>query len=269
MDASSCLMGVERFDSRRVTPSTIWSDNGIRHGTNFFCAEKEQRENIDEWNTINITAELAHKDIKWRFYPPSSSHKGGVWSKLARTFKRILYTTLGTCSLTDKVLNTTFCLVEYGLNARPLTPVSADPSDLGARTLNRFLLGKQGTAIPSVVGVDEFDHRKRYARAQLYAKAIWSCWINEYVPALNRRSKWQTPAERHLKTDDLVWEFEETNPRGCCPTARITELRYGSDSVARSTVAQFAVLWIACSPACKFGTHSPNIFWTQRILSVK
>ena len=128
------------------------------------------------------------------------------------------------------------CLVENALNSRPLTPVSADPCDLNAITLNNFLLGEHSTVIPSVVGNNEFDHSKRYARAQSYANAIWSRWIKEYVPTLNRRSKWQAPAEQHLKTGDLVWIVEETNPRGYYPTARIVELRYGSDSVARSAV---------------------------------
>ena len=134
------------------------------------------------------------------------------------------------------MLNTTFCLVEYALNSRPLTPVSADPSDLGPITPKHFLLGNQATRIPSIVGVDEFDYRKRYARAQSYANAIWARWLKEYVPALNRRSKWQTTAEQHLKVGDLVWIVEESNPRGYYPTARIEELRYGSDSVARSAV---------------------------------
>ena len=180
--------------------------------------------------------ELAHKGIKWRFNPPSASHQGGIWERLVRSFKQILYATLGTRRLTDEVLNTIFCLVEHALNSRPLTPLSADPSGLGAITPNHFLLGNQATAIPSIVGVDEFDHRKRYARALLYANTIWSRWIKKYVPALNRRSKWQTPAEQHFKTGDLVWVVEETNPRGYYPTARITELRYGSDRVARSAV---------------------------------
>ena len=37
MDTSSCVMAIERFISRRGTPSIIWSDNG----TNFVGAEKE------------------------------------------------------------------------------------------------------------------------------------------------------------------------------------------------------------------------------------
>ena len=232
MDTSSCVMGVERFVSRRGTPAMIWSDNG----TNFIGAEKELRECVEKWNTLNIAAELAHKGIKWRFNPPSAPHQGGIWERLVRSFKRVLYTILGTRRLTDEVLNTTFCLVECALNSRPLTPVSADPSDLGAITPNHFLLGNQATRIPSIVGVDEFDHRKRYARAQSYANAIWARWLKEYVPTLNRRSKWQTPDEQHLKVGDLVWIVEEGNPRGYYPTARIEELRYGSDSVARSAV---------------------------------
>ena len=217
-------MGVERFVPRRGTPAMIWSDNG----TNFIGAEKELRESIEKWNVVNIAAELAHKGIKWRFNPPSAAHQVGVWERLVRIFKRVLYTILGTRRLTDETLHTTFCLVENALNPRPLTPVSADPCDLNALTPNYFPIGEYFTGIPSIVGNNEFNHRKRYARVQSYAIAIWSRWIREYVPTLNRRSKWQTPAEQHLKTGDLVWIVEKTNPRGYYPTARIVELRYGS-----------------------------------------
>ena len=169
----------------------------------------------------------------WRFNPPSASHQGAIWERLVRSFRRILYTIPGTCRLTDEVSNITFSLVEYALNSRPLKSVSAD---LGTLTPNHFLNGNQATEIPSIVEVDELDHRQRYARAQSYANTIWSRWIKEYVPALNRRSKQQTPAEHHLTTSDFVWVVEDTNPRSYYPCARITELRYGSDSVARSAV---------------------------------
>ena len=231
MDTSSCVMGVERFGSRRGKLVMIWSDNGI----NFVGAEKELRESIETWNVVNIAAELAHKGIKWRFNPPSAPHQGGIWERLVRSFTRVLYTILGTRRLTDEVLQTTFCLVENALSSRPLTPVSADPCNFNAITPNHFPLGEYSTGVPSIVGNTQFDHRKRYAAAQSYANAIWSRWIRKYVPTLNRRSKWQTPAEQHLKTGDLVWIIEETNPRGYYPTAQIVELRYGTDSVARST----------------------------------
>ena len=86
MDAGSCVMGVERFFSRRGTPAIIWSDNN----TYLVRAEKELRKNIEKWNTINIAVELAHKFIKRRFHPPCAPHQGGIWERLLRSFEPIL-----------------------------------------------------------------------------------------------------------------------------------------------------------------------------------
>ena len=147
--------GAVRLPSRYSTPAMICSDNA----TNFIGAEKELRECIEKRNNLNNAAELELMGIKWRFNPPSAPHQGGIWERLVRSFKRVLYTILGTRRLIDEVLNTTFCLVEHALNARPLTPVSADPTDLGAITPNHFVLGNQATGTPSIVGVDEFHHR--------------------------------------------------------------------------------------------------------------
>ena len=234
MDTSSCVTGVERFlvlrESCRGKPAMIWSDNG----TKFIGAEKELRESVEKWNIVNIAAELAPKVIKWRFNSPRAPHRGGIWERMVRSFECVLYTILGTRHLTDEVLHTTFCLVEYALNSRLLTPVSAEPCNFNALMSNHFPLGVY--FIPSLVGNNDFDHRKHYARAQSSANAIWSLWITEYVPKLNLRSKCQTPAEQHINTDDPVWIVEETNPRGYYPTARVVELRYGTDSVARTAV---------------------------------
>ena len=60
MDTSSCVMGVERFVSRRGTPDMIWSDSGA----NFIGEEKKLRECIEKWNTNNIAAGPSHKGIK-------------------------------------------------------------------------------------------------------------------------------------------------------------------------------------------------------------
>ena len=103
IDTSSCVMGVERIVYHQGTPAMIWSDNGTNSG-----AEKELRECIQKRNTLNIAAELAHKGIKWRFNPPRAPHLGGIWERLVRKFKRVMYTILGTRRLTDEVLNTNF-----------------------------------------------------------------------------------------------------------------------------------------------------------------
>ena len=50
MDTSSCVMGIERFVSRRNIASVIWSDNG----TNFVATEEELLQNVLKWNHQSI-----------------------------------------------------------------------------------------------------------------------------------------------------------------------------------------------------------------------
>ena len=156
MDTSSCVMGIERFCARRGIPSVIWSDNG----TNFVASEKELLSNINNWNQQVLGETLVKKGIKWKFNPPSAPHHGGVWESLVRSFKHVFYAVSGNRRLTDEVLTTTFCLVEQCLNARPITPVSPEATDLDALTPNHFLLGTASSTLPSHFR-PEIDHRKR------------------------------------------------------------------------------------------------------------
>ena len=229
MDTSSCVMGIERFAARRGTPSVLWSDNG----TNFIASEKKLLQNVSAWNQQTLSETLVKKRIQWKFNPPSAPHHGGVWERFVRSFKHIFYAILGNRRLTDEILTNTFCLVEQSLNSRPLVPVSSDATDLDALTPNHFLLGTADSTMLSHQRAD-IDHRKRYVRAQAYSDAIWERWLREYVPSLNRRSKWSAPPERDLITGDLVWIVEPTSPRGHYPLARVVKFYYGTDSVARS-----------------------------------
>ena len=235
MDTSSCVMGIERFAARRGPPSVLWSDNG----TNFTAAEKELLQNVLNWKQQAITDSLVKKGINWKFNPPSAPHHGGVWERLVRSFKNTFYAILGNRRLTDEILSTVFCLVEQSLNDRPLVPASADLADLEALTPNHFLLGAPSSSLPSHFNAD-FDHRKRYARAQAYSEAIWNRWLKEYVPSLNRRTKWSSDSKHDLKTGDLVWIVEDTSPRGHYPLARVLKLNFGHDPVARSAEVRTA-----------------------------
>ena len=257
MDTSSCLMGIERFIARRGTPSVLWSDNG----TNFIASEKELLQNISNWNQKVLSDQLVKKRILWKFNPPSAPHHGGIWERVVRSFKHVFYAVLGNRRLTDEILTTTFCLVEQSLNARPLVPVSSDATDLDALTPNHFLLGSAGSVLPSHQRA-EIDHRKRYVRAQAYSDTIWNRWLTEYVPSLNKRSKWSSQPERQLKTGDLVWIIEPTSPRGHYPLARIVKLNYGSDAVARSAELKtingnLFARWSGSPPFCPFPNEIP------------
>ena len=222
-------MAIERFISRRGTPSIIWSDNG----TNFVGAEKEILLCIKNWNA-EAPLSLVHKNIKWKYNPPSAPHQGGAWERMVRSCKRVFYAILESRKLTDEVLNTTMCLVEVSLNARPLTSVSDDPDSLEALTPNHFFLGQHSLTFPSLRSSENYSHSKRYAGAHLYANIIWHRWLGDYVPTLNKRVKWHAPPENSLKTGDMVWFVESTSPRGHYPLARIMSLNYGKDNTARS-----------------------------------
>ena len=108
MDTSSCVMGIERFIAPRGIPSVLWSYNG----TNFIASEKELLQNTSNWNQQVLTDALVKKRISWKFNPPSAPHHGGVWERIVRSFKHVFYAVLGNRRLTDKILITTFCLVE-------------------------------------------------------------------------------------------------------------------------------------------------------------
>ena len=208
-------MGVERFIARRGTPTTTMSDNG----TNFVGAQKELLACVESWNKLT-PAVFVQKTIKWKFNPPSAPHHGGSWERLVRSVKRVLYVILGNRRVTEEVLRTTLCLVEQSLNARPITAVSSNPLDLEASTPNHFILGQHAASFPSLSFEENLNHKKRFARAQSYANAIWTRWIREYVPSLNRRAKWHYQSDVKLKAGDLVWVIEPDTPHGHYPLRR-------------------------------------------------
>ena len=98
MDTSSCVMAIERFISKRRTPSIIWLDNG----TNIVEAEKELLLCIKNWNA-EAPLSLVHKGIKWKKNPPSASHQGRAWERMVRSCRRVFYSILGSRKLTDEI----------------------------------------------------------------------------------------------------------------------------------------------------------------------
>ena len=161
-------MVIERFCARRGIPSVIWSDNW----TNFVASEKELLSNIKNWNQKIFSESLVKKRIKWKFKPPSASHHGGVWELPVRSFKHVFHAVLGNRRLTDEIL-TMFCLVEQCLNARPITPVSPEATDVDALTSNHFLRGTASSTLPSHFR-HEIDHRKRYASSSVFGRSLES-----------------------------------------------------------------------------------------------
>jgi hypothetical protein len=89
--------------------------------------------NIDQINEFMI-----QRHIQWEINPPSASHFGGVWERLIRSVRKVLYSVMHeqNIHLSDEGLVTLFCEVESILNGRPITEMSNDISDLNVLTPN-------------------------------------------------------------------------------------------------------------------------------------
>lgn len=261
LDASSCIMSIRNFISRRGTPREIYSDNG----TNFKAAEKilcSQLKNIDV-STIQSTFE----QIKWKFNPPAAPHMGGAWERLVRSVKSALYNIFPSMSFSDESLKSALCEVEFTINCRPLTYVTLECSDDQAITPNHLLIGSSDGYKP--ISNENVDLRQRWYKTQEFADRFWRRWLKEYVPIISRRSKWfakQPP----IKIGDIVVIVDPDLPRNSWPKGIVTDTVLAKDgqvrrasvktknSILERPVAKLAVLDV--SSAYKSKLDSPNSF---------
>ncbi|XP_062710901.1 uncharacterized protein LOC134288972 [Aedes albopictus] len=200
LSTQSCLMAIRRFACKRGMPQEFFSDNG----TNFQGASKEigkVSRKIDE----ECAEAVVCSTTKWNFNPPGTPHMGGIWERMVRSVKEALKAFDDGRKLTDEVLQTTLSEAEDMINTRPLTYMSQDPGEQEAITPNHFLRG-------AVVGRDlQVDGpfkladalRDLYRRSQYLADRMWERWSKEYLPGINRRTKWCTE-RRKLNVGDLV-----------------------------------------------------------------
>jgi len=229
MDADSFIMALRRLISIRGCPKVIYSNNG----TNLMAGEKELAQGIANLNSARVTEEFIDRGIDWRKSPPSGSHFGGVWERLIGSSKAAMRAILHSRSVTDEVLRTVFAEVASMLNSRPLTHVHTDPAEPEPLTPNHFILG--GAHPHRVPDCEEaFDGltRRRWKQSQFILNQFWRRWMQEYVPSLIGREKWDQSA-RPLRIGDQVLIMDENAKRGEWLTGTVTSVHPSSDGVAR------------------------------------
>ena len=99
-------------------------------------------------------------------------------------------------NLINDGLETLFRKIQLILNGRPLTRVSADLDDLCALTPNSILMESIDAVFPLNIFIGS-DGLRAHWLSQASAKEFWRRFIIEYVPMLNKYSKWMTP-QRNL-----------------------------------------------------------------------
>lgn len=93
-----------------------------------------------------------------------------------------------------------------GTSSLPLTYVPQESAEREALTPNHFL---RGTVKEADLNVDTQASpaqalRDLYKRSQYLADRMWERWSKEYLPTINRRTKWFNDS-RPLKIGDLVF----------------------------------------------------------------
>ncbi|XP_053690919.1 uncharacterized protein LOC128739459 [Sabethes cyaneus] len=260
LTTQSCLMAIRRFICRRGVPDEIFSDNG----TNFKGASKELIAWVKRINS-ECAESVVSSTMKWNFNPPGTPHMGGIWERMVRSVKEAMKALDDGSRLNDEVLLTTLAEAEDMVNSRPLTYV---PGESAALTPNHFLRGMVKSVDAHVDGSIDFAESLRnvYKRSQYLADQMWRRWYKEYLPTINKRTKWF--AERKsLKKGDLVFVVDGQNRKSWI-RGMVEEVVVGSDGrvrqadvrtssgVFRRGVANLAVLEVLDS---KSGTTDERV----------
>ncbi|XP_024875383.1 uncharacterized protein LOC112456855, partial [Temnothorax curvispinosus] len=199
---------------REMYYKNLHADNG----RNFVGAKNELNNLAKFLQSESVKSKIleftAEQMIEWTFIPPYSPHVGELWEAAVKSAKSHLKAVIRPTSLTFEELTTVFAQIEAILNSRPLTPVSADPSDLTALKPGHFLVGAPLTAIPEP-DLDEvpLNRLSRFQLLSSFVQGFWKRWMREYVTQLQSRQKWkETLPNPHLKIGALVLLRDDNAP---------------------------------------------------------
>ncbi|XP_026042220.1 uncharacterized protein LOC113033090 [Astatotilapia calliptera] len=232
LDTSCFINALRRFLAIRGPVKQIRSDRG----TNFVGASTELKipSNID---STSVEKYLAGKGCAWVFNPPHASHMGGAWERMIGIAKRILdsmFLHLETSNLTHEVLTTLMAEVVAIINARPLIPVSTDPSDPVLLTPATLLTQKMGTpsAPPEDSNVKDMC-KQQWRQVQHLAQTFWSKWRRQYLSSLQPRRKWQD-SHPNLEPGSIVLLRDQQLKRNEWPLGVITQVFPSQDNNVRT-----------------------------------
>ena len=225
LEADAFINALRRFVARRGLPEKMFSDNG----TNIVCCYKEAKTFVEVTDTVT-----KRTGIEWCFNPPTASHMGGAWERLIRVIRKIMTGMLNkNMRLTDDVLETLFCEIENIINGRPMTKLSSVVDDRLPLTPNHLpMIRSCSSRIMQSFNRGDM-YRKQWRYVQHMTDVFWKRWLREYLPELQRRSKWRKE-KRNVAVGDLVLVMDELTPRNVWPMGMVYEINTGRDGLVRS-----------------------------------
>jgi len=216
--------------NRRGVPVQIRSDNG----KNFFGLAKEIEGVHDFMDHGAIQDGISGLGIRWKFTCPAIPSEGGVWERLVRSVKKVLYIVLKDKAPRVETLISVLIEVENIVNSRPLTHLPVTPDDPEPLTPNVLMLNHNNfTQTPSQEDPSKICAHKQWKIAQALKNGFWKQWMREYLPELTRRTKWCQPL-KPVDIGDLVLICDVEKARSEWKRGRITKLYPGAGNVSRS-----------------------------------
>lgn len=230
LSSESFIATLTRFSCRRGLPESLFTDCGT-----VYIGADRQLKNIfeDLARTPETQCFAEERSIAFKFIPPSAPHQGGLWERAVKSAKHHLKRVIGTQILTIEEFNTLTTRVEAMLNSRPLTQLSADPSELNPLTPGHFLIGGPlVTPVEHVLQQTPINRLRRWQLVQSMAQNLWARWKLEYLHTLHQRSKWTKKGE-NLQVGQLVIIHDTNSPPLTWKLGRIIATSPGSDGIVR------------------------------------
>lgn len=233
LTSDAFIASLRRVVARRGRIENLYCDNA----TNFVGANRElaelQRIFSDQQERLKMTTICAEEGITFHFIPPRSPHFGGLWEAAVKSAKYHLRRVVANAGLTYEELCTLTTQIEALLNSRPLTAMSADPSDLEVLTPGHFLIGEPLKSLAEpIIEESNLSKLSRWQRLMALRQHFWTRWSKEYLVNLQQRKKWTT-SEANVEIGTLVLIKDDNLPPQKWAMARVLEIHPGSDGEVR------------------------------------
>jgi hypothetical protein len=222
MDA--CINAIERFLAQYADVTIAFhSDNG----TNFEGVSNAVTRMYDRNTHQKIKRYFRPRRIAWNFNTPSASSQGGAWERLIRSVRRLLSNLpedpQNVPISTDK-LRTMLAGAQKILNARPLTPIRANPQDCDAITPSSLIHHHSTNPMNPIGALPTRESLLvNYRQVQERVDEFWQKWMLLYTQYLQKRHT-QRMNNKNLEVGDLVLMMDKPTPRGQYPLARVVKV---------------------------------------------
>lgn len=224
----------KRFIARRNKPSQVFCDNAATFkGANSKLHDLYKLQS-STYHQSAVTRFSADQGISFHFTPAYSPVFGGLWEAGVHSVKYHLKRVIGNTVLTYEEFNTVIIQIEGILNARPLTPMSTDPTDMSYLTPSHFLTGAPITCYPEPdltnIPTNRLSFWNQCSQLQQH---FFKQWHKSYLSMLQNRPKWRKESPNVKEGMLVILKDANVTPFNW-PIGRIVSIYPGKDNRVRA-----------------------------------